>query len=199
MDSVIENNQLSRKICLSCNQELIIVFSFYNRTQSLDGYRNTCKDCVRQQNKNWRHDNKEKCQIIQKRSRLKNLEKRKTKSRENHKIWYLKNKEKVGEKNKKNKHLLSYRFTRYKSGARVRNIEFLLTLENFKNITEKKCFYCNQFSANTYYCGVDRLDSMNNYTLENCVSCCDICNYMKQEHSYEFFIDHIKKIFNNKK
>lgn len=44
--------------------------------------------------------------------------------------------------------------------------------------------------------GIDRMDSSKPYTVENCVSCCKNCNYMKNALSVEEFKEHIRKVYN---
>lgn len=47
--------------------------------------------------------------------------------------------------------------------------------------------------------GIDRLDNSKNYTTENCVPCCGCCNRMKMDLTLPFFIEQIKRIYNNHK
>jgi hypothetical protein len=48
---------------------------------------------------------------------------------------------------------------------------------------QKPCYYCGELSK-----GIDRLDSTKGYEVENCVSCCEQCNYMKLDYTQEEFI-----------
>jgi len=95
----------------------------------------------------------------------------------------------------------------YKVGAKNRNLEFLLTHDEFKNIIYKNCYYCGtepkhrnpartkiiegSFKVN----GIDRINSNLGYTLNNCVSCCSICNEMKMSRSIDEFKYQIEKIY----
>ena len=47
--------------------------------------------------------------------------------------------------------------------------------------------------------GIDRVDNSLGYTLENSVSCCSKCNYMKKTLNVENFLLHIAKIYNYNK
>jgi hypothetical protein len=101
-------------------------------------------------------------------------------------------------------------FGGYKRGALLRGIEFLLSSEQFKEITKKPCFYCGvppssirdpakyrtkkTTTAIYLYNGVDRVDSGDAYRIDNVVPCCSICNYMKQDSNAEQFIEQVKKI-----
>ena len=79
----------------------------------------------------------------------------------------------------------------YKKNAKKRNIDFNLTKEDFYFLTQQKCHYCGDMKE---YNGIDRIDSNKGYELNNCVPCCEICNKMKLDYSYDFWIDHMKKV-----
>lgn len=108
----------------------------------------------------------------------------------------------------------------YRMGAKQREYEFHLTIDDFISICSKNCHYCNEppKENNTYYKlqikkvksvdlayydkyiikfnGIDRKDNDKEYTLENSLPCCGFCNIMKMDKSYKDFLDHVKKIFN---
>lgn len=46
--------------------------------------------------------------------------------------------------------------------------------------------------------GIDRIDSSKGYEIDNCVSCCLQCNYMKHEMSQKQFYDKIEKIMSHR-
>ena len=75
--------------------------------------------------------------------------------------------------------------------AKSRNIEFNLTEDQVENLIERPCFYCGKEQSN----GIDRIDSTKPYTTDNCVSCCSICNRMKNKFSLEIFLDKVEKIY----
>lgn len=88
-----------------------------------------------------------------------------------------------------------------KSNAKLRGLEFSLTLEEFINLCSSSCYYCNcipktkmKRSCNFYRNGIDRINNDIGYTLNNCVTCCVTCNYMKRNMSYNDFINHIHLI-----
>lgn len=102
-------------------------------------------------------------------------------------------------------------FRWYRQNAKRRtNRPFVLSLEDVRKLTSSDCFYCGsppsqeskhrmrdgKVSARPPYVynGIDRVNNSLGYTPENCVSCCKICNYMKQELSQQEFINHIKEI-----
>ncbi len=109
----------------------------------------------------------------------------------------------------------------YKRSAKKRNYSWNLDRLEFRNIITKNCHWCDKepklknkyFNndnsriktklktdseyANQHWIKANGIDRKNNnigYTLENCVSCCDICNYMKSTYSELEFLTHIEKI-----
>lgn len=78
------------------------------------------------------------------------------------------------------------------SNAKGRNIPFLLTDKDVKDMLHQNCYYCGRPHAN----GIDRVDSKGDYSLENCVPCCSICNIMKNKFDTKTFFEHIKLIYN---
>lgn len=88
----------------------------------------------------------------------------------------------------------------YKQRARRKGIEFSLTVEQFRQLTSGDCFYCgvepkqvmrpknkrNRFGDYTYN-GVDRINSNLGYIIDNCRSCCGICNKAKRDLTDEEF------------
>lgn len=88
-----------------------------------------------------------------------------------------------------------------------RKNDFHLTKDQFKELTQQNCHYCDS-EPKTYsntdlirhnkpyvYNGLDRIDNNLGYTLKNVVPCCEICNRMKLDMTYDQFILHIGKIY----
>jgi hypothetical protein len=105
-------------------------------------------------------------------------------------------------------------FRIYKRNAKRYNREFSLTLQEFKEICNKKCQYCSKLPRHYNPCkydytyseeakerqwiyanGIDRIDNNKGYILSNCSPCCERCNSMKEKLSFEEFKIHIKNIF----
>ena len=96
----------------------------------------------------------------------------------------------------------------YITGAKNRNLEFLLSDEQFDKLIFSNCYFCGseprEYQSDLHFNktdisfkrnGIDRLDSSKGYTYENTVSCCAKCNLMKMTlHSNEFK-EHIIKIY----
>ena len=81
----------------------------------------------------------------------------------------------------------------YKRGSKQRGIEFNLTMEQFKQFWQKPCYYCGDKIINI---ALDRIDNSKGYEINNIVSCCVICNYMKRNFPLEIFLEHCKKVVN---
>lgn len=109
-------------------------------------------------------------------------------------------------------------YKEYTRSAKNRGHEWLISLEEFKKITKENCYYCDTppstvMDTSKYskskgnhspgmrrcngpyiYNGIDRIRNSEGYTLENVVSCCNSCNYMKHTKSQEEFIGKCKQI-----
>ena len=89
----------------------------------------------------------------------------------------------------------------YKYSAKERGFDFSLSRETFEKLTTSNCVYCGitpcQFQtrfSDFKYNGIDRVDNTLGYTEDNCVTCCKICNRMKDTLTVEDFKEHIKTI-----
>lgn len=121
---------------------------------------------------------------------------------------------------------LTQKYSLYKRDAKKRKVFFNLTKEEFENIITKSCYYCgenpkpwsqyiksdgsfakvvNTGHINHEYAkstiininGIDRLNNLNGYNVDNCVSSCFTCNMMKKTLGEKEFLQHIKKIYNH--
>jgi hypothetical protein len=96
-------------------------------------------------------------------------------------------------------------YKNYQNSSKIRKILFNLTLEEFRNLTSRSCYYCNQkpkqIKKSTYftyiYNGLDRINSDLGYTIDNIVPCCKKCNYAKGNLSTNDFYHHIQQIYEN--
>ena len=61
----------------------------------------------------------------------------------------------------------------------TRNIPFDLTFEQYQIIVINPCYYCNIIDTEKGFNGIDRKNSDIGYLVENCVSCCKMCNKLK--------------------
>jgi len=68
------------------------------------------------------------------------------------------------------------KLTMYRRNAERRDIEFMLTRDEFLSFWQKPCHYCG-ISIETI--GLDRVDNAIGYLAGNVESCCKSCNYAK--------------------
>ena len=102
-------------------------------------------------------------------------------------------------------------FDIYKHSAKKRGYKFELTEEQFIGITQKDCFYCGtrpnniakrillnqrKDSDDFIYNGIDRVDNTKDYTIDNVVPCCKICNFAKRNMSLKDFKNWIERVYN---
>lgn len=84
-------------------------------------------------------------------------------------------------------------YRNYKKEAKDRNLEFSLTGEDFYELSQSNCYYCNKIpsqiiksnSEDYIYNGIDRVDNSKGYIKENCVPCCGNCNRLKRNITIE--------------
>lgn len=92
----------------------------------------------------------------------------------------------------------------YQKRAKNIGVEFFLTKEEFRRLTQQECYYCGALPSNVYskenfngdfvYNGVDRTDNRKGYTVKNTVACCEQCNLSKSDYTIEEFIAWIGRL-----
>lgn len=88
------------------------------------------------------------------------------------------------------------RYNQYKKNTAMRfGKEFTLTMEQAEVLFKGPCHYCGDKFEELI--GIDRVDNNIGYLIENCVSCCKECNFMKQHWNVDVFIAKCKKIAEN--
>lgn len=107
--------------------------------------------------------------------------------------WRDNNPEKTQENNENKKNNKSLQYNVYSRTANYKNLLFEITFEQFSEIVILPCNYCG-FTQDKGFNGIDRMNSMQGYLLENCVSCCQMCNYIKGSLSVDAFINRIEHI-----
>jgi 5-methylcytosine-specific restriction endonuclease McrA len=106
-------------------------------------------------------------------------------------------------------------YNNYKSNAVKRNREFLLTQEDFRELTSKNCTYCGQVPSNIslkigkhietimhnqyIYNGLDRVNNELGYVISNVVTCCKQCNVAKHDMTHLNFLTYINRLTNYQK
>lgn len=81
---------------------------------------------------------------------------------------------------------------KYKSierGALLRGIKFEIVYKDYIKYYQKPCYYCGIPAI-----GLDRIDSVIGYKLNNVVGCCGICNMMKASLDQAGFLGHCRRI-----
>lgn len=92
----------------------------------------------------------------------------------------------------------SARYCNTRSSARKKELEFVLTKEEYISITQQSCFYCGGWNDEKYkFTGVDRIDNSIGYLLSNCIAACSKCNFMKRNMEIHDFLEHIRQIVKN--
>ena len=100
-------------------------------------------------------------------------------------------------------------YREYRLAATKRGYVFDLTQTQFVSLLYDNCFYCNSEPSNCmtktkitgvekhYFNGVDRLNNKIGYTVDNCATCCKICNRAKNDMTIEEFVNWLEKIINS--
>ncbi len=86
-------------------------------------------------------------------------------------------------------------YSDYTYRGKKKKDELTLTKEEFKKMIKESCYYC----GSTKNIAIDRVNSNINYTKANCIPCCTICNYMKNEYSQNNFITRCNDISSKSK
>jgi hypothetical protein len=75
---------------------------------------------------------------------------------------------------------IDYKYYTYTNNAKIGEKEWKLTLEQCRKLFTDNCYYCGSAAMEGLLLnGIDRKDSLQGYLVDNCVSCCGMCNRMK--------------------
>lgn len=85
---------------------------------------------------------------------------------------------------------------RYKGSAKLRNLKFELSKDEFIEFTQLDCYYCESghslhevtVGSDYKYNGIDRVNNDIGYIKTNCVTCCKSCNKLKRDVSANIII-----------
>ena len=86
-------------------------------------------------------------------------------------------------------------YSQYRYRAIQKNIEFLLSEEEFNKIIHDDCYICGKETKNYHINGIDRTNNNNGYVLDNCMACCSECNYMKREYDLQEIVHKMMSIY----
>jgi 5-methylcytosine-specific restriction endonuclease McrA len=89
-----------------------------------------------------------------------------------------------------NRRKVSGRYSDARWAAKRRGFVFDIPKEAYAQLINKACHYCG-LPLNPTGTGLDRVDSLKGYVLENVVPCCGRCNQMKNNLSTDDFFKHL--------
>ena len=92
--------------------------------------------------------------------------------------WRENNPEKVSEMNDARLKNVEATFNHYKYDSTIKRRLFELSFEQFETIVKTPCYYCGIVQDKGFN-GIDRMDQTQGYVIENCVSSCKLCNFLK--------------------
>ena len=171
------------KTCRVCGESKLLS-QFVKHKQSKGGYKHRCKTCE----KVWRQEYYEK--------NFDHINALSKKYRDDNGHWY----------NKSIEHRLRYVIQLGKERARVKNIEWNLSLEFLLSLwttQDSKCAYSGvplTFETNhPHTISLDRLDSSKGYTEDNVQFVCTIVNYIKQRFDEDVFFDYCSLVAQHRK
>lgn len=95
--------------------------------------------------------------------------------------WRQNNPEKVKESNEKRNKDPKLRVDYYKYKATNYKRSWDLTDDEAIGLFKGECYYCGKKSNMDKLLGIDRKDNNLDYIKTNCVTCCEMCNYMKAD------------------
>lgn len=85
-------------------------------------------------------------------------------------------------------------YKEYLRRAMKKDFDFALTKDQFIKFLNDKCYYCDKENSETHKNGIDRKNNEIGYIIENCVTCCGQCNYMKGSLTEDEFINTCKRV-----
>lgn len=114
--------------------------------------------------KNWYQNNKKRLCLIRK-------------------SYYKDNKTKIRERQFKKSRTIKSRYLKSINEAFRKKVEFKISLEEYETLINNQCYYCNNELGSKVVAGIglDRVNNSIGYTVDNVVSCCKICNRIKNE------------------
>lgn len=105
------------------------------------------------------------------------------------------NPEKQAEFNRARNNDVNASFKTYIRSAEDKNHPFELSKDQFLEIVYKPCYYCGVLGEETRdFNGIDRMDQTEGYNIDNCVSSCKMCNYMKLSLDVETFLKRVEHV-----
>lgn len=94
-----------------------------------------------------------------------------------------------------------------KGGAKTRELEWSISMQDYLEIASKSCYYCGSaptekkpaksWQEPIFLHGLDRVNNKMGYKKENLVACCKQCNWAKKDLSQKEFIGWVTSVYNN--
>lgn len=119
----------------------------------------------------------------------------------------IRNKEERKNKLPINEAIINQIIAGYKIDARNRNYEWALSRNECKILFQQSCYYCGSLPSNRrnhygrrtdkgsyVFSGIDRVDNLKGYIVDNVVPCCRKCNRAKDTMTQEEFIGLCREI-----
>lgn len=113
---------------------------------------------------------------------------------EHAKSWRENNPEKVKENNILRVKNTNNHYKNYIRNAGDKNLNFDLPQELFMQKIKEPCHYCGETDEHKGFNGIDRMNQQMGYIVDNCVSCCQMCNYMKKSLNEKTFLQRVEHI-----
>ncbi len=132
------------------------------------------KEYVNEKARIWQKANPDKYKQIQKKCREKNKEQLK-----NHKKEYRARPEVKAKYNKyyiTKRREIHYKYMYTKKKSKERKLDFDLTEEQYINLVDNLCYYCQTSYRKECGTGLDRIDNKKGYVNGNVLPCCGSCN-----------------------
>ena len=110
--------------------------------------------------------------------------------------WRDNNPDKVMGNNENKRNSYESQYAVYGRSAELKQLEFNITFDEYEKIVKNPCHYCGiiQDRGTEQFNGIDRVNNTIGYILDNCVSCCKMCNYMKKSLSRDVFVNRVEHI-----
>ncbi len=99
-------------------------------------------------------------------------------------------------------------FKDYVRSARRRGIDFDISIDLFRSLTQEPCHYCGEapktvtnfkgVNGQYTYNGLDRIDSARGYEPENLVPCCRQCNTAKSALNRDDFLALVARVYRHR-
>lgn len=107
--------------------------------------------------------------------------------------WRVKNPERHAATIERSRNSAAIRLSSMKHQAKLKGVKWFLTDDYATLMINHPCFYCNCFIKGIKN-SIDKIDNNGCYTISNCVSCCKICNYMKETLEIAVMLAHFNNI-----